>query len=210
MPRSESERLLVEQARAGDRQALERLLLEYGPTISSHIKRRFPSAIRGVVGVEDILQQTLLHAYLGIGTLKECSRGAFVAWLKTIADMRLVDALRVEQRQKRGGGFRRQRRASESVTGSLVDLVDRLPGDAPTASGLMAKDEAILAIQVAIASLPEEQREAVRLHVLEGNSLEETAAEMGRTTGAIRGLVQRAKQQLAEAMGRASAWLSTR
>lgn len=124
--------------------------------------------------------------------------------------MRLVDALRVEQRQKRGGGFRRQRRASESVTGSLVDLVDRLPGDAPTASGLMAKDEAILAIQVAIASLPEEQREAVRLHVLEGNSLEETAAEMGRTTGAIRGLVQRAKQQLAEAMGRASAWLSTR
>lgn len=54
---------MVEQARAGDRQALERLLLEYGPTISSHIKRRFPSAIRGVVGVEDILQQTLLHAY---------------------------------------------------------------------------------------------------------------------------------------------------
>ena len=210
MPCSESEHVSIDQARGGDRQALERLLLTHGAMISSHIERRFPTVIRDLVGPEDILQQTLLHAYLGIDTLKECSREAFIAWIKTIADMRLVDALRVQQRQKRGGKLHRRRLGRDSVTGSLVDLADELADDSPTASSVMARDEAVLAIQVAIAGLPKEQREAVRLHVLEGKSLKDTAAEMDRTMGAIRGLVHRGKQQLAEAMGRASMWLSAR
>ena len=56
--------------------------------------------------------------------------------------------------------------------------------------------------------LPDEQRLAICLHVLEGRSLEETAAIIGRTPGAVRALIYRAKQQLREGLGRASAWLS--
>ncbi len=56
--------------------------------------------------------------------------------------------------------------------------------------------------------LPDDQREAIRLRYLSGRSLEETAAAMQRSPGAVRGLVQRAKQALRGAMVRSTLWLS--
>ena len=67
-----------------------------------------------------------------------------------------------------------------------------------------------MALQVALAGLPEDQREAIRLNLLQGKTLEETATAMDRTTPAVRGLIRRGKQQLSEAMGRASVWMSMR
>ena len=63
-------------------------------------------------------------------------------------------------------------------------------------------------MQVAIASLADEQREAIRLHYFERLTLEETATAMRRSTGSVRGLLQRAKQQLRQQMDRSSKWLS--
>jgi DNA-directed RNA polymerase specialized sigma24 family protein len=40
--------------------------------------------------------------------------------------------------------------------------------------------------------------------------LDVAASAMGRSSDAVRGLVQRGKQQLQTAMGRASRWLSTK
>jgi RNA polymerase sigma-70 factor (ECF subfamily) len=75
---------------------------------------------------------------------------------------------------------------------------------------VIARDEALQALHIALAGLATDQREAIRLRHLEGKSLEETAAAMGRTPDAVRGLVHRGKQQLQEAMGRASRWLKVK
>jgi RNA polymerase sigma-70 factor (ECF subfamily) len=194
----------------GDRLALEELLLTHAGQLSAHIARRLPATLASVVGVEDILQETLLQAYLEIGQLRDTTPQGFFAWLKSVADLRLLDALKAQQRQKRGAGFHRARQTADSLTGSLVELVDRLPGHAATASRLVARHEAVLALQVGMAGLPEDQQQAIRLHLLGGKNLDETAAAMGRTSSAVRGLVQRGKQNLAQAMGRASLWLSAR
>jgi RNA polymerase sigma-70 factor (ECF subfamily) len=58
--------------------------------------------------------------------------------------------------------------------------------------------------------LPDDQRMAIQMQQLEGKSVEETAAALGRTPGAIRGLVHRGKLELVEALGRASRWLKSR
>jgi RNA polymerase sigma-70 factor (ECF subfamily) len=122
--------------------------------------------------------------------------------------MTLIDLVRRETRQARGGQFERQEFASDSVKGSLVDLLAQLPGEEKTGSQIVALEEGVAALQVAITGLPHDQRQAIQLRLLQGKTLQETSAAMDRTPASIRSLIHRAKESLAEAMGRASLWLS--
>jgi RNA polymerase sigma-70 factor (ECF subfamily) len=89
-----------------------------------------------------------------------------------------------------------------------VQLLDILVGPDHTPSRSAARREGMQAIRTAIAELPEEYRRAIELRYFDGYSLEETAILMDRTTGAVRGLVDRARRQIRELLGRASHFLS--
>lgn len=201
---------LIEKARGGDRVAIEQLLVTHSLKLRSHIARRLPTRLQATVTVEDVVQETLTDAYLKINKLRDASEGAFVNWLKTIAEVTLLRLLRAENAQNRGWGVRRRQFATDSLTGRLVDMLEKLPGDGATASRAGARKEAVAALQVALAGLPTDQRQAIQLHLLQGKSLEETAAAMECTPASVRSLVHRGKQKFAEAMGRASVWLSQR
>lgn len=207
---AEDSKTLIDQARAGDRLALEQLLMTHADELRCHLVGRFPSALKGVIAVEDVVQESLTKAYLNIDQLRESSAPAFRAWLKTMGEMVMLDFLRAEKAQKRGGKFRRRQATTDSVTGSLVDLMGKLPGDSITASRVISEQEGVSALQAAIAGLVDDQRKAIQLHVLQGLPIEETAQAMDRSPAAVRSLIQRGKQKLAEAMGRASMWLSPR
>jgi RNA polymerase sigma-70 factor (ECF subfamily) len=204
-----SEGWLVERAITGDQAALERLLLTQYDQLERHIRLKLPQRLQSVQAVEDILQLSFMHAFRHIGRFQPRSDASFTDWLTRIADNRLMDAIREHDRQKRGGEMQRveDRAADES---RLVDLWQSLAAEEATASSMAARGEAIHALQVALAALPPDQHDAIRLHLLEGKSLEETAATMKRTPDAIRGLVFRGKQALHEALGRASRWLKTK
>lgn len=201
---------LIRKAQAGDRMALEQVLWTHSEELREHIARRMPSWLQSSVAVEDILQKALIEAYLKIDQLRDASPKAVRAWLKTTGEMALLSVIRIERAKKRGGQFDRRQFATDSVTGSLVDLLEKLPGDSTTASSIVARQEGIAALQVTIAGLPDDQRQAIQLHLLQGKTLEETAVAMDRTPASIRSLIHRGKQNLAEAMGRASVWLSRR
>ncbi len=207
---SEDSNSIVEQACAGDRVALERLLISHADQLTAHIARGVPTRVQRQVAVEDVVQDTLTQAFLKIHRLREKTPRAFAAWLLAIGDMTLIDVVRRETAQARGGQLRRRELTNNSVTGSVMDLLENLPGEAATASRIVAREEGIAALQVAIAGLPDDQRQAVQLHLLQGKTLRETSVAMQRTTAAIRSLVHRAKHNLAQAMGRASLWLSQR
>ena len=64
------------------------------------------------------------------------------------------------------------------------------------------------AIQVGVASLPDDQREAIRLRYLQGLTTQAAADQMERTPEAVRGLVSRAKQSLRTVLGNSSRWFS--
>ncbi len=61
MWKSTTERQLLSKAISGDRVALQELLLVYHRPLTSHIQRRLPSQIQGVVDTDDIVQQTFVR-----------------------------------------------------------------------------------------------------------------------------------------------------
>jgi RNA polymerase sigma-70 factor (ECF subfamily) len=178
--------------------------------LSLHIAAKLPDSVKGVLGVEDVLQQSFVRVFKRIGQLEYTTERSFSAWLKTIAESQLKDAVKELQRKKRGGAYRQVSRPAAGQGSTAADLVELLSDQQPSPSRSVARREAIQAVLVGIAGLPEDQRMAVRLHLLEGKTLAETAAAMDRTPGAVNALVHRAKGRLREALGRASMWLSSR
>ena len=61
---SEETNSFVEQARSGDRAALERLLISHSDQLTSHIARGLPKRVWPRVAVEDVVQETLTQAFL--------------------------------------------------------------------------------------------------------------------------------------------------
>lgn len=202
-----SEHSLVEQAIAGDRLALERLLLMHARRLSRHLEPKIPDVLKGVVDVDDVLQQTFLQAFRDIRTFLPSGQGSFYAWLRSIAENRLFDCIREQKRKKRGGDFRRKI-AGPNQGSNAADILDLCSGGKATPSVSIARREMMDAVQVGVACLPEDQRRAIQLHCLEGRSLDETAELMKKTPGAIRALVHRGKCKLQEQLDRSAIWLS--
>ena len=205
-----AEKALIDQAVAGDTTALEQLLLLHFPTLERHLEPRIPPDARRHLGAEDVLQDVLAQAFRDIKQFQYRDNGSFLAWLKTVAEHRLSDAIKHIGRKKRGGDQHRLSAvdfAKTSTVGTLIDIVchdSHLPDDSAI------RREAEMAIQVALASLPENQRDALRARYIEGQEVEQIAEKTGRTAGAVRGLLKRGKEKLAEAMGRSSQWFSSR
>lgn len=205
---SEQTDALLAAAVAGDEQALMQLLFYFHQPLKLHIETELGDNLRRIVSADDILQETLVSAMRGIKDQQQPDADALLAWLRTIASNRIRDAARRESSKKRGGEFARVQSRPDPYRSHAGDLLAELSADSMTASRLVAREEAVDAMQVALAALPDDQREAVQLHCFERLTLEETATAMQRTTGSVRGLIQRAKQQLREQMQRSSMWLS--
>jgi len=199
---------LIAQAIGGDRVALERLLLEHYTRLSRHIAPRLAGPLERLLNAEDIVQETFIQAIRNVGTCKCRTEVSFAAWLNTIADHRLLDAVKKLKRKKRGGDRAEVHGPAGDAYRSMVDLAAMLSDGGHRPSQSAARHEGVQAIQVGIAALPDDQREAVQLHHLGGKSIKETAAAMDRTPGAVRGLLRRANQALRDALVRSTLWLS--
>lgn len=195
---------LIEAAKRGDQVSLERLLLTAYPRILRHVQVKQPAVLKGKVGPDDLVQQAFTQAFLKIQTFEGDNELSFMKWLRVIADRQLQDSVKALTRKKRGGN-RRQVTAGE--TDSCLQLLDILAGDQSTASRQLSRKESSQALHVCIAELPEDYRQVILLRYFEGLPLAEVAKELGRSEGAIRGLLDRARAKLRDGMGRASQWL---
>jgi RNA polymerase sigma-70 factor, ECF subfamily len=203
------ETALVAAAITGDRVALERLLLAHYDGLARQVAARLPARLQSTQAVEDILQLTFCQAFRDVGRFEQRDDATFANWLAQIAENRLLDAIKQHDAQKRGGGVPHLTDETRDES-RAVSLWNWVASQDPSPSSIVARDEALHALNVALASLPSDQREAIRLRLLEGKSLEEAAAALGRTPDAVRGLVHRGKVQLQAAMGRASQWIKTK
>lgn len=199
---SEADADLLERVRQGDNVAVRQLLLPHVVYLSDFLGAKYPQLKRGMMTVEDVIQETLADAYGQAGKF-DPNKASLRTWLTTIAERRACDAIRGQQRIKRGGQHQQVHQAAFAES-SVYDIVEMLSAESHTASRSVARHEAVQAIQAGIEQLPEHYRQAVQLHLIEGKSLHEVAATMDRTPRAIQGLIDRAKKKLSTALGRLS------
>ena len=198
---------LIHLAAEGDRGSLERLLLYYSSSLRRYLASKMSDMRHPAVSVDDVLQETFIKAYRDIGTLKHRTPQSFYVWMRTVADNRLRDTFRYQNRAKRQDARRVTVARNDEVYSSMVQLVEMLSDRGDTPGRFAIRREAIEAVQIGLAGLPDDQRQAIFLHYLEGKTLDETAEKMERTTGAIRGLLQRGKKELQTVLIRSSRWI---
>jgi RNA polymerase sigma-70 factor (ECF subfamily) len=204
----DSESRLVERAVAGDEAALSTLLEQSGLELQSQLQHRIGPQYRGQFDADDILQVTFLEAFLRIGSLAPGGPGAFTAWLRRIADNNLRDAIRLLERDKRPSPGKRVGAAGRDA--SYVSLIEQIAAASNTASRACAREELRSGVDAALRQLPTDYETVLRLYELEGLSGQEVAERMGRSHGAVRMLLARAREQLVEVLGSDSRFFLSR
>jgi RNA polymerase sigma-70 factor (ECF subfamily) len=203
---NQHQRQLFGDAMAGDRTALERLLILEFSHVQRHIAREIPDWLQGILSVDDLLQDTFAQAFRAIDQFDFRSEIALRAWLCTIADNRLQDVIRRLGRKKRGGGRVKVSSPLNSDHSSFLELAALVTHHGDSPSQAVARGEVVQAVQVGISSLPDDQREAVRRRFIERQDYAAMGKAMGRSPQAARSLVYRAKDSLRDFMGRSSRW----
>jgi len=155
-------------AQGGDRDQYRALLLEIEPYVRSVARKCF----RHAADVEDAVQDVLLTIH-SIRHTYDPAR-PFAPWLAAITNHRLIDRLRRETRK-------RAREIELSAEHEALQQID------PRSDGLAERS-----LLDAIARLPPDQRDAVRMLKLSEMSLREASKLSGRSVGALKVATHRA------------------
>ncbi len=192
-----AEKNRIEAAVAGDTEALSALLKLHGPTVERALQ--INPVWRALLEPGDVMQVTYLEAFLQIRTFDPARGARFETWLRRIAENNLRDAIRGLERQKQPQPRDRIRPARSED--SLIGLYNLLGSDSATPSRDMREQESLHRLEGAIASLPERYQQVVRMYDLEGAAIEEVAARVGKSTGAVHMLRARAHDRLRGLLG---------
>ena len=91
---------------------------------------------------------------------------------------------------------------------SVALVVEQLAGDNTPPVRRAATQENIRRMRIALAGLPDDQREVIERYYIRDQSLQQIADAMGRSKDAIRGLCYRARKELRGIMGASSLYFS--
>jgi RNA polymerase sigma-70 factor (ECF subfamily) len=187
--------LLLALAKAGDGDALGRLIERHRDYLMLLARVQIGRLLRGKLDPEDVLQETSLEAHRGIGRFRGSSERAFRAWLRQI----LAAILSNQVRRYRGTKQRDPR-----LERSLIDDLDRssraldrgLVAPQSTPSQSASRRERALLLAEALGKLPEDYREVIILRHLDDLGFGEVARRMGRTEDSVKNLWVRALARL--------------
>lgn len=163
-----SDSALAAAALVGERDAFGVLVDRHASRVRAMARRMLASSEEA----EDITQEALLNAYLGLARLRDPAR--FGSWLCGIA----VNLAKMRLRQRR----------DQPVSDLRQFAVD----------GGTEAFETLQAVRDAIALLPLHERRAVLMHYLEGLSCEEIAVLIGQPAATVRVRLHRARHRLRE------------
>jgi RNA polymerase sigma-70 factor (ECF subfamily) len=182
---------LVRRVRAGDETAARELFDRHLPALRAKAKARLPQSLRGKVAESDVVQDAWLAAFLDVGKFEDRGEGSFGKWLRGILENKIGH----EIGRHLAAGKRDVRREQRMRTGS-ADGFGATPGQpSPSEEAVSAEEEE--ALRAAVASLPDDYATVVRLVHVEGLTLVDAGARMGRSADATRKLYGRAMEAMA-------------
>ena len=177
---------LIERARTGDTQALERLFARLRKPLQRWASGRLPTWARDISDTEDLVQETLLNTFRRIGDFEPRRVGALQAYLRQAVLNRIREELRRKGRRPHA---------------TDLDDIEIDIAESPLEQAIGR--EAVERYEQALARLKTEEREAIIGRVEMGYTYEELAEALGKPTpDAARKAAQRALVRLAEELKR--------
>ncbi len=186
---------IVAEARK-DGSALGRLFERYRPFLLMVARQRIGPRLAVRSDASDIVQQTLEEAYQAFPMFQGTSEPEFSAWIKRIHDRNLAEAVRKHIHVAKQSIDKE--RPMAGLDGSASFCWWEPAANQTTPSQRMIKGEEALRLTAILESLPEMQREAVRLRHLEGWPVEQIARELDRSVPATAGLIKRGLRAMRE------------
>ncbi len=191
---------LVNRLRQHEAGALAEFLCANERPLTVFIERQLGAALRRKIEVEDVFQEVSAEALRALPEADLTDRDPF-GWLCQIAERRIIDAhRRFFGAQKRDAG-REVPLGSPGGDTQHAAIIDLLVASMTSASQIVSRNEREVKLYSGLASLPEEQREALRMRYLEGLPSKEIAARLGKTDGAVRVMLTRALGRLQQLLG---------
>jgi RNA polymerase sigma-70 factor, ECF subfamily len=169
---------LVERIMAGDEGALSALYDRYSGMLYAMLLR----ILKDSGAAEEVLQDLFLQLWRGAARF-DANRGSLAGWLLVIGRHRALSRLRGKERREFVPD------ESEGFSLSALPSSEDLENEA-------ARTQLMNRLRGALASLPQEQREAVELAYFEGMTQTEIAARMGSPLGTVKSRVRAAMQTL--------------
>jgi RNA polymerase sigma factor (sigma-70 family) len=149
------------------------------------VKRRIASLVRNPADTDDLFQEVALKVWLHLSTFR--SESSFRTWVTRVATNEALQSYRRQQRRP--------------LCRPLGDH-DVIASPAEPADTSLARDEAVKAVRVAIAGLPEKYRQVIILRDLEQHSTWETAQSLHSSIEAVKARLFRARLMLLAALQR--------
>ncbi|HEX4610864.1 MAG TPA: sigma-70 family RNA polymerase sigma factor [Urbifossiella sp.] len=178
--------------------ALAAFLEERRPALLAFITQRLGPVLRGKLDPQDVAQEVAVKALREAARLDPAPRDPF-AWLCHLAEQCVVDGHRHFAAEKRDAG--REVPGNVPAGEASRDLIALLAASLTTPSQAVIRNERQRRLQNALASLPGEHREALRLRYVEGLPTKEVARRLNKTDVATRVLLTRLVQRLQELLG---------
>jgi RNA polymerase sigma-70 factor (ECF subfamily) len=177
---------LIDRARRGDQDALDRLFARHLRPLQRWASGRLPGWARGLADTDDLVQDTLLRTFKRMEGFEPRRVGALQAYLREAVLNRLRDELRRRRRQP-----------------AMVELADvEIEGDASPLEDAIGQ-EAVDDYERALDRLRPEEREAIIARIELGMTYPELAEALGKPSAdAARKAAHRALLRLAEEMDR--------
>lgn len=182
----ESTFILIDRARSGDREALDRLFSRHLLPLQRWARGRLPKWARSLADTDDLVQDTLFQTFKRIEAFEPRRVGALQAYLRQAVLNRLRDELRRKAR-----------------TPDVTDLegVENVAALSPLEDAIGR--EAVEDYERALERLSQQDRETIIARIEIGYSYEELAVALGKPSAdAARKSASRALLRLAAEMNR--------
>ena len=186
---------LLEAAKNGEQEALDQILLMTEERLRRVVDRRLGPKLRASLRRSDVLQNSYLAMLDALPRFEGDNPDDFVAWVARMIENDI-------RRQNRWFGAGKRKAPSRTSQRNL--LAGILGQSVPTPSAVMSGNEDRLAVREAMCRLEADHARIIELSVFEELTHREIAEEMGRTEGACRMLLLRARTALALELERLS------
>lgn len=180
---------LIQACLSGNDRAFDALVMKY----QARVNRLIGRWVKDTHAAEDLTQEVFIRAYKALADFRGDAQ--FYTWLYRIAVNAAKKHLMAQSREAHTVSMVDIDSAHETFLAQPDSHTQSI--DPATPESILASQELAQALEQALSSLPQGQREAITLREIEGMSYEEIASAMDSPVGTVRSRIFRAREEIA-------------